>query len=156
MYLHSLICLCRNVSYKLKSSIIKFDFIIASIFIGFGSYFVFRSALEYFSFLFVIYSFIFLRLSSDLKWFFNKKLKYFRYLILIIFFYGFSYHLSWTLNYINFKMELVNYNKIVENNKTLTNIKDSCSFLKNREDEIPFYITGFAFLQEVFVIQKIF
>lgn len=145
MYLHSLICLCRNVSYKLKSSIIKFDFIIASIFIGFGSYFVFRSALEYFSFLFVIYSFIFLRLSSDLRWFFNKKLKYFRYLILVIFFYGFSYHLSWTLNYINFKMELVNYNKTVENNKTLTNIKDSCSFLKNRKDEIPFYITGFAF-----------
>jgi len=156
MLLHSLICICRNVSLRLKNVKLKFDFLISSFFIGFAFYFVFRSSWEYLNFLFVMYSFIFLRLKSDVRWFFNNNYSYLRVIITIFLIYFFSYHLdSVAINsgknfLFKFKspknVGFVKPSKYLQDSKDYQNIRESCAFLKKYENNVEVYFTPFNFL----------
>jgi len=159
MLLHSLICICRNVSLRLKNIKLKFDFLVSAFFIGWGLYFVFRSSWEYTGLLFVIYSFIFLRLKSDLRWFFHNNLKYLRKIVIFFFIYAFSFHL-WSIFKVNlFSLKLdpkkagyVKFDvyfhqlKIEKENTIFQNIRESCAYLKKNENIVNTYITPFAVL----------
>jgi hypothetical protein len=156
MLLHSLICICRNVSLRLKNVKLKFDFLISSFFIGFAFYFVFRSSWEYLNFLFVIYSFIFLRLKSDVRWFFNNNYTYLSKIITVFLIYSFSYHLISVVrdsdrNFL-FKFKspknvgFVKPNKFLQDSKDYQNIRESCAFLKKYENNVEIYFTPFNFL----------
>jgi hypothetical protein len=155
MFLHSLICICRNVSLRLKNVKLKFDFLISSFFIGYAFYFVFRSSWEYLNFLFVVYSFIFFRLKSDVRWFFNNNYIYLTKIITVFLIYSFSYHLiSVVYNDINFLFKFkspknagfVKPSKFLQDSKDYQNIRESCAFLKKYENNIETYFTPFNFL----------
>lgn len=154
MFLHSLICICRNVSLRLKNVKLKFDFLISSFFIGYAFYFVFRSSWEYLNFLFVIYSFIFLRLKSDVRWFFNNNYTYLSKIITVFLIYSFSYHLISVVYDRDFlftfkspkNVGFVKPSKYVQDSKDYQNIRVSCAFLKKYENNVETYFTPFTFL----------
>jgi hypothetical protein len=143
---HSSIIIWRIVHAKIFKPQQDFDFVISFFCICWSIYYVNRPGDTYLTIIFIVYSFVFVRIASDIRWLIGFKNKLF--LKSVLFLYIFSYFSFYTIQLQTY-YERMNVRHIkadkMRDADTFNTIKLSAIELSNEIPKNAGYITPFSF-----------